>query len=284
MTPRTGPPRLPDPGQTAPADPEDPVTPPSAPAPSALPPGARIRLLTVVVTTTLVAALAAALISQVSGPRYAAGALLQVTAAGEGSGSSDAVQTAVQTELLLLDSADLASTLGEDGADVDLSATQVANTPVIELLATGPTAATAERAADAAVQAYAERRSADLRTAAQTRADDLQARLQSIADQIDAVGAGPLADAQRQVLVDQYRGLAQQLAEATASAAQAPRPVTLLVSATERGAERASSVLRDTAVGALLGAVLGVAVALALLRGPLLRGPLLRGRGSRAAA
>lgn len=171
----------------------------------------------------------------------------------------------IDGEALRVTSPALRRTLRESfgASSVKLSAAQVEETNILAITASGSRANEVVRWADAAAKAYAAARVTRIDDAAATAAAGVEAGLAAVTSQLTSVTSrsSAVTDAQRSALQSQYADLLTQREQIRLSRAIAPTLVTVVRRAAASGAHRESTLIRDGVLGALLGLLVGLGIA-----------------------
>jgi tyrosine-protein kinase len=170
--------------------------------------------------------------------------------------------TDVQTQLQLVASAPVrAAVRRELGSEPDVSASQVAQTNVIAITATGPKPASAARVANAYARAYVAYQQNIAISNLSAAEDRLRAQISGIAHNFQHLRAKDNS-VQGSALLNQEAVLKEQLAQLQVSGVVSTNTVELVTPATAPTSPSSPGLIQDGGLGLAAGLLLGLAVAL----------------------
>lgn len=179
--------------------------------------------------------------------------------------------TFLASELVVLNGPEIRDSLQDQlprEVDVSVRTEQIGSTAVVVVSATAPTVADARAGADAIAARYAGRRKEDLLRRIDSVGDEVERQLLATSAQIDELAGqtGVTSDIQRSALAAEYSRLIELQRNLQLAADASRRLVTVVKPSDIGGVSQLVSPVRDAAVGAVTGAVLGLGAALALAR------------------
>lgn len=179
--------------------------------------------------------------------------------------------TFLASELVVLNGSELRASLDEllpEQVDVAVRTEQVGSTSVVVVAATAPTEDEAQAGADAVAARYAGRRKADLLRRITSVQTEVERQVSATSAQIEelAGGEGVTSEIQRTALTQEFSRLIELQRNLQLASDASGRLVTVVKPTDVGGVPQLVRPARNAAVGAVVGAVLGLTGALALAR------------------
>ena len=187
--------------------------------------------------------------------------------------AADQANRFVQTQLVTMADAqarrDVAEQLGLEDDDPDIKATQVGFTDVVTITATDAVKETAVSLANATAQRYVQDRQVQVLDMLDRQQAALEARIKStsaLLKTLPSTGGTAVQQAQRAALISEYQDLVQQLGQIQGQkdASQASDGIVTL--ANPEDVVLTPSLKVAIALGILLGALVGIAIEIVLVR------------------
>lgn len=179
--------------------------------------------------------------------------------------------TFLASELVVLNGPEIRESLRDElprDVDVSVRTEQIGSTAVVVVSATAPNVEDAQVGADAIAARYAGRRKEDLLRRIDSVGAEVDRQLLATSAQIDELAeqTGVTSDIQRSALAAEYSRLIELQRNLQLAADASRRLVSVVKPSDIGGVAQLVSPVRDGAVGAVTGAVLGLGAALALSR------------------